>query len=86
MAGLEPPVECVAETWELAQLRSLLPTESVTLLCETTPLVVAHLVVLEHVQPDPMVEHAVPVPVENYAAPTPVVDFIAPAPSMTSSL
>ena len=68
-----------AETVDVARLGPPLPAESGPPLCVTTPVVEALVVMVEHVQPAPVVEFVAP------SAPTPMAENVAPAPAVIFS-
>ena len=72
-----------AETLEMVEMRSPLPTDSAPPMCVMAPVVVVPPVVVEDVQPAPVVEFVAPVPGVTYAAPAPEVELIVPAPVVT---
>ena len=72
-----------AETLEIVEARSPLPTDSAPPMCVMAPVVVVPPVVVEDVQPAPVVEFVAPVPGVTYAAPAPEVELIVPAPVVT---
>ena len=72
-----------AEPVEVVGFEPPLPAESVPPLRVTTPVVEAPLVMVEHVQPAPVVDLVAPeapATVAEYVAPAPVVTCAAPAP------